>query len=252
MGGEVVKPSAQEEWSEPTAARARELLGAMLGRRVLVIGDSALDAYVAGEVERISPEAPVPVLAVEREDYLLGGAANVAKCLVALGARTTLCTVFGAAGARPVLVDPKNLPWKAFGGATLLKPNLRAAEAYAHAAIEDEAGAKRVAARIAEELGVAHVLLTRGAEGMVLASRGSNATLGIAARAKELVDETGAGDVVAAAGALALAAGAELGEAARLANVAAGVKGGKFGAPTGTRREVASEVRGGPARAGGG
>src|SRR5258706_857152 len=95
MGGEVVKPSAQEESSETTDARARELLGAMLGRRVLVIGDSALDAYVAGEVERISPEAPVPVLAVEREDYLLGGAANVAKCLVALGARTTLCTVVG-------------------------------------------------------------------------------------------------------------------------------------------------------------
>ena len=90
-----MKPRAEEEFREPTPERVRERLGAMVGRRVLVVGDSALDAYVSGEVERISPEAPVPVLAVEREELLLGGAANVAKCLVALGARPTLCTVVG-------------------------------------------------------------------------------------------------------------------------------------------------------------
>ena len=90
-----MKPRGEEPFREPTPARVRELLGAMVGRRVLVVGDSALDAYVTGEVERISPEAPVPVLAVEREELLLGGAANVAKCLVALGASLTLCTVVG-------------------------------------------------------------------------------------------------------------------------------------------------------------
>ena len=72
---------------EPPVARMRELLGSMVGRRVVVVGDATLDAYIVGEVERISPEAPVPVLAVEREEFMLGGAANVAKCLVALGAR---------------------------------------------------------------------------------------------------------------------------------------------------------------------
>jgi D-beta-D-heptose 7-phosphate kinase/D-beta-D-heptose 1-phosphate adenosyltransferase len=335
-----VKPRSLEDWSEPTPARVADLLGAMVGRRVLVVGDSALDAYVAGEVERISPEAPVPVLAVEREEFLLGGAANVAKCLVALGARPTLCTVvgedadgelfrneaeslgipktgilvdrgrrttrktrivarqqqvirldretvaplspalekrltaavaravkradavvlsdyskgvlsaavcravFAAAGARPVLVDPKNLPWKAFSGATVLKPNLRAAEAFAHTSIEDEASAKRVASRIAEDVGVAHVLVTRGGGGMVLASRGSNSALAIAAHGTELVDETGAGDVVAAAVSLALAAGAELGEAAWIGNVAAGVKVGKFGAATVTGQEILTALGG--------
>jgi len=321
------------EFREPALARVRELLGAMVGRRVLVVGDSALDDYVSGEVERISPEAPVPVLAVEREEFVLGGAANVAKCLVALGAKATLCTVvgadadgelfkseaeslgigksgiladrarrttrktrivarqqqvirldretvaplspeldrrlsaavaravkradavvlsdyskgvlsaavcravFAAAGSRPVLVDPKDLPWKAFSGATVLKPNLRAAERFVHGPLPDEASAERAALGIADELDVANVLVTRGAQGMVIASRGS-APLAFPAHAKELVDETGAGDVVAATVALALAAGADIAEAAWLGNVAAGVKVGKFGAATVTGQEI--------------
>jgi bifunctional ADP-heptose synthase (sugar kinase/adenylyltransferase) len=88
-------PEAFGEFREPPVARMRELLGAMVGRRVVVVGDATLDAYVIGEVERISPEAPAPVLAVEREEFMLGGAANVAKSLVALGARASLCTAIG-------------------------------------------------------------------------------------------------------------------------------------------------------------
>jgi D-beta-D-heptose 7-phosphate kinase / D-beta-D-heptose 1-phosphate adenosyltransferase len=62
---------------------------------VWVIGDLMLDEYVWGEVARISPEAPVPVLAVAREEYTLGGAGNVAANLVALGARVTVAGVVG-------------------------------------------------------------------------------------------------------------------------------------------------------------
>jgi rfaE bifunctional protein kinase chain/domain len=63
--------------------------------RVLIVGDVMLDRYWFGDVHRISPEAPVPVVKVERSDERLGGAANVARNAAALGAQTTLLSVVG-------------------------------------------------------------------------------------------------------------------------------------------------------------
>ena len=63
--------------------------------RVLVVGDAMLDRYLFGDVERISPEAPVPVVRVTREEDRLGGAANVALNVRALGPGVTLITVVG-------------------------------------------------------------------------------------------------------------------------------------------------------------
>ncbi|HSB25384.1 MAG TPA: D-glycero-beta-D-manno-heptose-7-phosphate kinase [Burkholderiaceae bacterium] len=63
--------------------------------RVLVVGDAMLDRYWFGAVERISPEAPVPVVLVQREEERLGGAANVALNVRKLGAGVTLLTVMG-------------------------------------------------------------------------------------------------------------------------------------------------------------
>ena len=63
--------------------------------RVLVVGDAMLDRYLFGDVERISPEAPVPVVRVRREEERLGGAANVALNVKALGPAVTLVTVVG-------------------------------------------------------------------------------------------------------------------------------------------------------------
>src|SRR5690606_27558376 len=70
--------------------------------RILVAGDIMLDRYWFGEVDRISPEAPVPVVRVARREDRLGGAANVARNIVALGAQVGLLGVVGAdeAGAR--------------------------------------------------------------------------------------------------------------------------------------------------------
>jgi D-beta-D-heptose 7-phosphate kinase/D-beta-D-heptose 1-phosphate adenosyltransferase len=334
-------PPAFGEFREPPVARMRELLAAMVGRRVVVVGDATLDAYVIGEVERISPEAPVPVLAVEREEFMLGGAANVAKSLVALGARASLCTAIGndadgalfrgeavnlgipsagiladrerlttrktrivarhqqvirldretvaslspalekrlcarvvaavrkadalilsdyakgvltpavcraaigAADGKPVVVDPKGLPWQVYRGATVIKPNLREAAAFAGARLAGVADVAAVAQRMTDELDVAHALITRGQAGMLLASRArgaAGALLEIPARPRELMDVTGAGDVVAATVALALAAGAEIEEAAWLANLAAGVKVGKFGAATVSGQEILAEL----------
>ncbi|MFA4850954.1 MAG: bifunctional ADP-heptose synthase [Bacteroidales bacterium] len=63
--------------------------------KVLVIGDVMIDSYLWGKVERISPEAPVPIVTVNRRENRLGGAANVALNLQALGATPVLCTVIG-------------------------------------------------------------------------------------------------------------------------------------------------------------
>ena len=69
--------------------------------RVLVVGDAMLDRYWFGAVERISPEAPVPVVKVNREEERLGGAANVALNVKTLGAQATLLTVVGTRIQRP-------------------------------------------------------------------------------------------------------------------------------------------------------
>ena len=63
--------------------------------RVLVIGDVMIDAYCFGKVERISPEAPVPIVAVKKKENRLGGAANVAINIQALGATPVLCATIG-------------------------------------------------------------------------------------------------------------------------------------------------------------
>ena len=64
--------------------------------RVLVVGDVMLDRYWFGAVDRISPEAPVPVVRVQRDEDRVGGAANVALNAAMLGAQTTLLSVVGA------------------------------------------------------------------------------------------------------------------------------------------------------------
>jgi rfaE bifunctional protein kinase chain/domain len=65
------------------------------GKSILVIGDIMLDRFIWGKVSRISPEAPVPVVEVDRESTMLGGAANVANNLVSLGSKALLCGVVG-------------------------------------------------------------------------------------------------------------------------------------------------------------
>lgn len=70
-------------------------LAKLAAARVLVVGDVMLDRYWFGEVDRISPEAPVPIVRVTREEHRLGGAANVARNVAAFGAQVTLMTAIG-------------------------------------------------------------------------------------------------------------------------------------------------------------
>lgn len=73
--------------------------------RILVIGDVIVDQFIWGSVNRISPEAPVPVVKVNREEFLLGGSANVLKNIYSLGGRGTLCGVIGADDMGGRLID---------------------------------------------------------------------------------------------------------------------------------------------------
>jgi D-beta-D-heptose 7-phosphate kinase/D-beta-D-heptose 1-phosphate adenosyltransferase len=71
------------------------LVGALAGSRVLVVGDVMLDNFRYGTVDRISPEAPIPILEVDHEETMLGGAGNVVRNLCSLGANPRFVTVIG-------------------------------------------------------------------------------------------------------------------------------------------------------------
>jgi D-beta-D-heptose 7-phosphate kinase/D-beta-D-heptose 1-phosphate adenosyltransferase len=312
--------------------RLAALLEAARDRRVVVVGDAMLDVYLRGDVERISPEAPVPVVRVTERRHALGGAANVANNVVALGAQCELVAAIGAdrggeilrsmlreidadgsalvevdrptttktrvvarsqqlvrvdeeddadltgaeverlldvvhaaigrgdalvledynkgvlvprvisaaiSAARqrgmPVVVDPKYRNFFHYRGATVFKPNRRELEAALGAAVDiDHPEALPETFR---RLGVEHLLLTLGERGMaLLAPDGSVHRVPTVAR--EVYDVVGAGDTVTAYLAAVLAAGGSVGEAAVIANYAAGVEVGKLGAATVSAEEV--------------
>src|SRR5256714_5556600 len=140
-------------------------------QRIAVIGDAMLDVYLRGDVERISPEAPVPVVHVRERRYALGGAANVAQNVVAMGATCRLVAAVGddAAGAqlRTMLgiigVGPEGL-------LTVARPTTRKTRVVARSQqlvrIDDEdasdlssADSGRIGAALEAALGDAHALI---------------------------------------------------------------------------------------------
>src|SRR6266511_1602374 len=94
-----------------TRDRLEALLQKMAGAKIVVVGDAMLDVYLVGEVDRVSPEAPVPVVTVHASRHGLGGAANVAANVAALGAECRLVAVVGddtrGASVRTELEDLK-------------------------------------------------------------------------------------------------------------------------------------------------
>lgn len=317
---------------ESLFARAREI-------RALVIGDLMLDEYLWGKAERISPEAPVQVLDVTREEIRIGGAGNVANNLVALGCRVSVSSVIGGdengtillhafsgkgidvtgifedplratsrktrvvaanqqivridresreeigaeherkiaaflrerekefdvilvsdylkgvltpsllaevfAFARergiPVVVDPKGNDYAKYQGASLLTPNRKEAEAASGIAIRDEESLCRAGARLLEIADLTALVITRSEEGMSLFLRGGE-VVHIPTFAREVFDVTGAGDTVLALLGMALAGGVGFADAARIANVAAGVAVGKVGTSTVSPAEIVGSL----------
>lgn len=302
------------------------LIDTLAGGRVACLGDVMLDRFTYGAVSRVSPEAPIPVLRIDREAEMLGGAGNVARNLAALGVETVLIAAVGddaagravaelaaseaniaarliveagrpttlktryvadgqqllradaettaapsaatvaallaaldaaletadvlvlsdyakgvlcdavlaaairkatAAGV-PVVADPKRRDIAAYAGVTLLKPNVAELAAAAGLACDDDAGVAAAAAALLAGEDIAAMLVSRSGAGVSLVTAEGVATH-LPADAREVFDVSGAGDTVVATAAAALAAGADLEQAARLANLAGGVVVGKVG-----------------------
>ncbi|MGE5200917.1 MAG: D-glycero-beta-D-manno-heptose 1-phosphate adenylyltransferase [Acidobacteriota bacterium] len=298
--------------------------------RLLCVGDVMLDHYVYGTVERVSPEAPIPILRVERETRTLGGAGNVLRNLQALGLRPCFLSVIGndpagreigkiAAGGEgdvgeaevhllvergrsttiktryiagtqqllradrervapvsasvredllrlfeqaaalcnvtivsdyakgvltdgvasaaiaaaraaghTVVVDPKGIDYAPYRGASILKPNRGELGAATKMPVSSEAEVTAAARALIDDFELGAVLVSLSQEGMLLVEAGG-AVHRLAAEAREVFDVSGAGDTVVAVLGAALGAGASLLDAARLANIAAGIVVGKVG-----------------------
>ncbi len=151
-------------------------------------------------------------------------------------ARVCTAAIRGAAG-KPVLVDPKGRDWKKYTGATLIKPNFSEAKTFITAndssaliskSAVDSVECERIAQNLRTELQVDGVMVTRGPNGVSLAARDGTAC-SFAGWQIQARDEAGAGDAVASATCLALAAGASIERSAWLGNLAGAVKVSKFG-----------------------
>jgi D-beta-D-heptose 7-phosphate kinase/D-beta-D-heptose 1-phosphate adenosyltransferase len=315
------------------------LLDSFHQARVLVFGDVMLDRFVYGSVDRISPEAPIPVMTVERTADMPGGAANVARNVATLGAQAVLmgivgddppaadlraqlarvpsisarlltdvsrpttvktrhvadrqqilradiesraplsaqlsalvATEFRAAAAladviilsdygkgalsdsmaqtligaarelnKPVLVDPKSRSFGKYRGATLLTPNrLELQLACGTECLTDEqviSGARQLI-----DQGIcSSMVVTRGKDGMSIVEAAAPPTH-LRTVAREVFDVSGAGDTAVAALSLGIAAGAGVVDAARLANVAAGIVVGKYGTAAVTPGEIVATL----------
>jgi rfaE bifunctional protein kinase chain/domain len=135
----------------------------------------------------------------------------------------------------PVVVDPKYRQFFEYSGATVFKPNRRELESALGAAVDLQNG--NALPEVLSRLKVDNLLVTLGAEGMVLVTKDGSLTQ-IPSIARQIYDVSGAGDTVTAWLGTALAAGASVREAAQLANYAAGVEVGKPGVATVSPEEV--------------
>lgn len=75
--------------------RISKIFDKVKGKKVIIVGDAMIDSYTLGRIERESPEAPVPIINVEKEKIKLGGAANVALNIKSIGLEPVLCTIIG-------------------------------------------------------------------------------------------------------------------------------------------------------------
>jgi D-glycero-beta-D-manno-heptose-7-phosphate kinase len=212
--------------ARPTTSKTRVMAR---GQQVVRI-DEEVDDPIADRTEQALmaglEEAMADADAVLIEDYNKGALTpSVIECAMTLARRRGV----------PVVVDPKFKNFFAYRGASVFKPNRRELEQAMGAALELEQpdALPTALARLA----VDNLLLTLGADGMVLVTKDKVITR-IPAMAREVFDVSGAGDTVTAWLGTALAAGAAVREAAQIANYAAGIEVGKSGVATASPTEV--------------
>ena len=210
----------------PTTSKTRIIARAQQIVRIDDEVDSLLEGADLARLIRVAREALADADALLLEDYNKGA---LAPPLIA--------AVMEVAKRRgiPIVVDPKFRQFFEYGGATVFKPNRRELESALGAAVDLQNG--NALPEVLARLRVDNLLVTLGAEGMVLVMKDGSSTH-IPSIAREIYDVSGAGDTVTAWMGAALAAGASIRESAQLANYAAGVEVGKAGVSTVSPEEV--------------
>jgi D-beta-D-heptose 7-phosphate kinase/D-beta-D-heptose 1-phosphate adenosyltransferase len=137
----------------------------------------------------------------------------------------------------PVFVDPKVMNFSLFSAVTLITPNHLEAGSLLHMECETDDQVIRAGRKLMARLNSEYLFIKRGDKGMMVFGTGMD-TFNIPALAKEVYDVTGAGDTVIAAASLALLSGAEIRDAAQIANAAAGVVVAKIGTASVSREEL--------------
>ncbi|MFO0773303.1 MAG: D-glycero-beta-D-manno-heptose-7-phosphate kinase [Nitrospiraceae bacterium] len=133
-GGRAASSQRERQQAEAQAPQLRRYVEKFPKASVLVLGDLILDHYVWGRVTRISPEAPVPVVHVDAEDFKLGGAANVFHNIHTLGGKAELCGVVGSDESGRRLLSALGLSRKDRGGVLVdpKRPTTRKSRVVAH------------------------------------------------------------------------------------------------------------------------
>ncbi len=328
-----------------TAEKKRflDIISGFRTAHILVIGDFILDQFIWGNVSRISPEAPVPVVEVQRESYMPGGSLNVAHNIRSLSGSAYPCGVVGRdiygrmllktmrqqgietggiiydparpttvktrviahsqqmvrfdrekaedisradllrilkfvqqkikmidviiledygkgvmqpfllrevvrmarKNKKPVIVDPKEKHFSYYSGVTCITPNRKEAYGGYERTVRSHQktpALEQVGWGLMKKLRLNSVLITLGEDGMALFEKGGEITR-VPTSAREVYDVSGAGDTVIGVLALALAAGAKMKEAAKIANIAAGIVVGKLGTATASPEELKEAVK---------
>jgi D-beta-D-heptose 7-phosphate kinase/D-beta-D-heptose 1-phosphate adenosyltransferase len=183
-----------------------------------------MEVRLADHVRRVAEDFQVILLS----DYL--------KVVLTEGLLKEIVAIGREKGV-PVVIDPKGSDFRKYRGATLLTPNRKEAQTASHIAIVDEASLLQAGRSLAEALDLEALVLTRSEEGMTLFPRDGE-EIHLPTEAREVYDVSGAGDTVLAMMGLGLAGELSLEEAARLANVAAGIVVGKVGTSTVSPGEI--------------
>jgi D-beta-D-heptose 7-phosphate kinase/D-beta-D-heptose 1-phosphate adenosyltransferase len=191
----------------------------------------------------VSPEIQKKVLASYRRllpDSHAVIVSDYAKGLLSPAMLREMLTAARAA-KKPACVDPKFRNLAVYRPSTIITPNTLEAERAAGMSITGRRDLVRAGRKILKQTGIAHLLVTRGEEGMALFEGPSRVTH-IPTVAQEVFDVTGAGDTVISTLALGLVAGLSVLEAAVLANIAAGIVVGKLGTASATPDELTSRI----------
>jgi D-beta-D-heptose 7-phosphate kinase/D-beta-D-heptose 1-phosphate adenosyltransferase len=210
----------------PTTSKTRIIARSQQIVRIDDEVETLLDGPDLQRLIRVAREALADADALLLEDYNKGA---LAPALIAAAMEVA------RRRGIPIVVDPKFRQFFEYTGATVFKPNRRELESALGAAVDLQNG--DALPQVLTRLKVDNLLVTLGAEGMVLVMK-DGSTMHIPSIARDIYDVSGAGDTVTAWMGTALAAGASVREAAQLANYAAGVEVGKAGVATVSPEEV--------------